>query len=789
MIVVSVGFLATNVAMAQQVLFPDLLTSNPSDGQVNVLRERGRKGLLFHFKFQDGGNLDSNAGFPLNTASATVTLTLGANPPLTCTAGTTPAVNTCSFVVVDGPDADGALDTVKILFNGNLDPNATIKYSVSGAKSTQNIAQNNDPNIVTFTTGNVAPRDPASIELVFDISGSMGLPAVPNGAVSRIDAVKSASQVFFGLLDDYAWLDDKLGVVYFSTTATPFPNPNPTNLRLAQDTAQMTPIAQNIQAQVPTAFTSIGAGLQSADTSGFAADPGPVRKKSVILFSDGEQNTPPNVAVVGQNVQINGANYNVDNVCPITAGLMTAPGFLLQQNIANAKCGNLNAHILANQQTFAQADLETHFVQLLQNFLIGDKLESVRDVTGKITQGASLQQKFTASSNDAALSILLSWSVTKAGNNEGGRDFLPFRLTAPNGTQVDITHRIKNGFNTSFATVHFPLSQGGAAVPPKGEWTIELLGGQIHSQELNFHLMAMLDNPGIATDFRIEAQDVGTGEGIPIRVRVTEGGAPVLNATVSAEILGPDNALGNVLSNEPNPSGSPNPAGDALRSAAQAKLLLLLNDPTKAGLFSSSGLPVINLADNGQAANGDTTAGDGVYSALFTNDQKEGHYRFLITVKGTSATGGDFQRTHTLTVFVRPKANAANTALTLLSSVTQPDGSVLIRLSATPHDAFNNFLGPDYLGFLRILSSEGSIVGQLEDKLNGSYEITYSLPSVNSNPTITLEVTGTTVVTKTLAQLQGKHSPGLIWLLILLALILILIIIIIWWLLRRKKKP
>src|SRR5262249_28622915 len=176
---------------------------------------------------------------------------------------------------------------------------------------------------------------------------------------------------------------------------------------------------------------------------------------------------------------------------------------------------------------------------------------------------------------------------------------------------------------------------------------------------------------------------------------LTEGGAPLLNATVSAEVLGPDNGLGNVLSNEATPSGSPNPAGDALRSAAQAKLLLLLNDPTKAVLFSSSGLPVITLADNGQAGNGDTAAGDGVYSALFTNDQKEGHYRFLITVKGTSATGGDFQRTHTLTVFVRPKAKAANTALTLLSSVTQPDGSVLIRLSATPRDAFNNFLGPD----------------------------------------------------------------------------------------------
>ncbi len=778
---------ATGVALGQQVLFPDLLNSNPSDAQVNVLRERGRKGLLFHFKFQDGANLDSNVGFPLNMATATVTLQIGANAPLTCSAGSNPVANACGFTVVDGPDADGALDTVRVLFNGDLAASTAIKYSVSGARSTPipAVVQNADPNVVTFTTGNAAPRDPASIELVFDISGSMALPAVASGPVSRIDAVKSASQVFFSMLDDYAWLNDKIGVVYFSTNATVFdPTPGGSNLELAQDSAKVTLIAQNIQAQVPTNLTSIGAGLQSANTAGFALDPGAVRKKSVVLFSDGEQNTAPNVAVAGSNVQINGANYPVDNVCPITAGVMTAPGFLLQQDIANARCGNLNAHILQNQQTFAQADLETHFAQLFQNFLIGDKLESVRDVTGKIAKGATAQHKFVASSNDVALSILLSWSAPKV-NNEETREILPFRLIAPNGTEVDISHRTKVGRNMLFTTAHFPLSQNGAAVPVKGEWTIELVATQIRSPQLDFHLLVMLDNPGIATDFRVEGRDFGTGEAIPIRVQITEGGAPVLNATVSAELLGPDNGVGNILSREATPSGSPNPAGDALRSAAQGKLLLLLNDPTKAGLFSSSGLPVVNLLDNGQAANGDATTSDGIYSALFTNNQKEGHYRFVITVRGTTAAGADFQRTHTLTVFVRPKPSAANTIFTLLSSITQPDGSVIIRLNATPHDAFNNFLGPDYLGSLRILSSEGT-VGQVEDKLNGSYEVTIHLPSANSNPSLTLEVLGATVTTTTLAQLKSSFPPWLLWLLILLALILI--IIIIWWLLRRKKK-
>jgi len=212
----------------------------------------------------------------------------------------------------------------------------------------------------------------------------------------------------------------------------------------------------------------------------------------------------------------------------------------------------------------------------------------------------------------------------------------------------------------------------------------------------------------------------------------------------------------------------------------------LLNDPTKAALFGSSGLPTITLLDNGNTTTGDTVTGDGIYSTIFKNDQKEGHYQFKIAVRGTSAGQGDFQRTRTLTVFVRPKPAATNTEFKLLSLASQPDGSVVIRLSATPRDAFNNFIGPDYLGHMNISSSLGTVQRQLEDKLNGSYEISYHLPSAASNPKLSVDVMGTSIVTKSLSDLTG-HPPfpfpkWLIWLLLLL-----LILILIWWVFFRKK--
>ncbi len=95
----------------------------------------------------------------------------------------------------------------------------------------------------------------------------------------------------------------------------------------------------------------------------------------------------------------------------------------------------------------------------------------------------------------------------------------------------------------------------------------------------------------------------------------------------------------------------------------------------------------------------------------------------------------------------------------LLRSEPQANGSVLVTLQAIPHDARGNFLGPGYEKDMKIKSSQGTIESPLDDKLDGSYEITYRLPSASSNPSFTIEIMGETVTTKTRKQLQG-NTPG-----------------------------
>lgn len=718
------------------VLFPDIIGSNPTDAESNVLREQGRKGLLLKFNYTDDVFNPIPGGFPLDLSAATVTLTIG-GASQACSAGAAPSPGNCTYRNVDGETPDGQLDYVEILYNGDLPPNTSIQFSVTGTESAMGETQDGTtPHTVTFTTGSNTPREAASVELVVDISGSMGLPAVPAGPVERMDALKSAVQVLFQMVGDHAMVGDKLGVTYFSTNATVFdPTPGGTNLEPAHDLTQMGLIAANVNAQIPTNATSIGAGLQVANASGFAADPAPNAEKFALLFSDGEQNTAPDVAVVGNSIQVGGVNYPADiTVCPVTAGRMTAPGFALQQSIATASCGGHNAAIQDTQQTFVDADLETFFAQAMSTFLVGDKLEVARNTTGKIKQSEVVTETFLANPGDISISLLLSW---RGGSQ---RDLVSFELEAPDGTTVQTDGFTRLGRRMSFTTIPMPLSQGGTEIQPAGEWKVKLFGKRIHAEELDFHLMAILDNRTIATGATVSVNDPGTGEDIPVTVKLAEAGSPVLGAVVTAKVIGPKDGQGEVLSSADNPADPMSSPDSGANAAALAKLRALLADPASASLFANQSLPTLTLVDDGSGD--DPVPGDGVYSAVFRGADEEGHYHIVIDVEAIGSVNGQYRRTWQTSVFVRPKPEPDNTLIEETGRVILDDGMIRVRYQATPRDRFDNRIGPGYIGYLEILSSEGTQEGPIVDLLDGRYEAVYRLPSSASDPEITLQVMG-----------------------------------------------
>src|SRR6266436_1365233 len=413
-----------------QILLPDPTagSSKPFDGQTNVQIEKGKRpGLLFHFKCVNNMGQPTNGCFPL-APTATATLAIGYTgnlgglvclpaapiPPLTCTPGITPTPGACSYTVVDGVVAG---DTIKIIYDGTFPKTQPIDYSVTGAHNVPAtvIQSNNNPHDFRFCSGTDIPKT-ISVELVFDISGSMALftTSLPGATLTRMQALKDAAQILLAPgadLDSFAIPGDKLGVAFFSTNANPDPTvcAGTTNLVGADNPVNVSNVSTLIQGQNPTASTSIGAGLQSANKCGFVNEPAPQNaNKQVWLFSDGAQNTAPNVVfpVVNNKIQIVDSLNNVTdypaniNICPITVGPLGTPANALQQAIADTTCGGRNAHSLNSNQTFTAPFLETYFAQSLAAIFPTDKLEIVADTTGTIARGTTAVEKFLVSPDD-----------------------------------------------------------------------------------------------------------------------------------------------------------------------------------------------------------------------------------------------------------------------------------------------------------------------------------------------------------------------------------------------------
>jgi VWA domain-containing protein len=590
---------------------------------------------------------------------------------------------------------------------------------------------------------------------VFDISGSMGLPPIANPPPgspypTRMAALKDGAKAFFLNAPQQAWLGDKVGVVYFSTTATAVPGPmgGPSNMFYALDQAKMNALLTNIQGQNPTASTSIGAGLTTASNLGFKLEAAGA-KKVVVLFSDGEENTDPKVDDGSGTATPKKAMMDLfDRIIPVTAGDMTAPGFLLQNNIGLAKNKSpYSFHVTT------PTDLNTAYTQSMAEIFTGtDKLEMVRDATGTIAAGKTVTEKFLGNTDDTVLSILVTWSPSSIATGpvefpEKANITLPFKLIAPDGTVIDTKGRTQSTQGMSVTTVRFPIAKTKKdLVQNKGEWSIELNASdpvmpKFKIANLNYQLIVLLDNPTLTSDFRIDAKDVGTGEAVPIRVKLAEKGKAVKNAAVVAELSGPNAGLGDVLATSKMPAGNPNIGNDKIRNDAQKKLLLLLADPANAKLFGMSGLPQLTLQDDGA----------GTYGAQLLSTDKEGHYRFRVVVLGKSSQG-DFQRTQTLTVFARAKPSPKNSNFVRLPS----ENPTTMLLKVTLKDAFGRFLGPDYLSLLKVSSSEGTLLDPLTDKNDGTYEISFKLPSATSNPNITIAVGGKTVIQRPLRGVENS---------------------------------
>jgi len=731
--------------------YPD--GSKPSTNEIKPT-DIGKKGIQFYMYCDDG----TNSCLPLQSGTVEVSVNGGAR--VACSVGYV-AGDQCGYYKAPFDATVPVANSFTVYYADEFPANATVDVylsNVTGAGGATGCTSATPDCALEFeTSGATSGHVATNVELVLDTSGSMSSAAIPGlplsascfnppsgQTVTRICALQLAARRFLAIYQGNASFYDELAAITFNGAAAG----NPALLKGVEQPT-FTQLGQMIDQLTPGGGTAIGQGLNLANSASGLG--GASEQKWVLLFTDGEQNVAPLVSVSSNQVQVGGTPYPGIKVCPITTGPQTAPGYSLLQSLADASCAGANAFIAGGSAAQFDAFLNSAFTQFLTTALQGDKYEISRDVTGSVA--TDNQVTFPVNSDDQSFQVILTAAPVV--------ERPTYTLIAPDGTEVKVSPRFARG--ASVAAIQLPLLIDRKAVPAGGQWRL-IFDEKSFGKWPAYHLIVVNDSPSIATSLRPLGNDIGTGEPLVLQARLTENGKPITNATVTVDITGPNYGLGNVLSTNKNIGDFPGMEGDNPGSPGQRKLLGLAANPKNYKLFSAGDLGTLrlNYCQVGLLRNirfcARTTrlnpriAPGGAYVASFAHAALEGHYGFTFHAIGTTANGEDFERTWKATLFVRPKASAAKTPITVEALVRAPNGGFAATLRVEPHDALGNYIGPGYDGALTFVAKE-STFPFVRDNLDGSYEFEVSTPPDDGK--LVLQALGLDVKTIDLAAVRS----------------------------------
>lgn len=699
----------------------------------------------------------SSAAFPLNMAAAAVTLrpsTAGpvknctfslATPVLTATNG-----NTCTFRPASTAGNTG--DTLEIFYLGLLSGNIRVTATgITGAVGGHTVEPYDSDSVLPGTppapaTAPPLSRKPARLVLVYDKSGSMewssklngdpvcGALYAPNPQCRRWNVLKRATGQMVSVAKAYQLPSDMLGVVLFDSDAKQIGGGIGTMTSTTLDA--VTTELEKLENQ-PGGGTSIGDGvdkLLSAVTGGDNAN----FNNTMLVFTDGAQNTSKFVVWDGADLRLNTINSPIGgdkireagtqlSLCPFRLRLddPTDPdSSSLLQNMSNySGCGAIN---IATTLDDPPAGAIQYFLQVLNDTLIGDKLELIKTDKGEQagTAGATpppLGMSFRTSKRDLAFTLLLGWDSAfqadgrpKLTLSKDGVDFDPLQ---------DPGFLVSGAADHLSATLRAPFCNAARkCVSTEGEWkltvTRTLPRGNGH-----WNLFVIGDNASISSSYSVRQAKPGVGEPMLLTATLTEGGKPLAGlpaGTVRAFVSGPSEGLGNVLSAAKAKPGEGPPQGDAI-SAAGRKAQAMLADPAQRDKL----LAALELGAEQGIELKETSPG--VYAGEFPSTLAEGVYQVSFRIDSESGDNGAFTRVYNTDHYVQVQPDDEATAKTLrvdparLCPAEYVGGCV--RVTLRPVDAKNNLVGPGKAGSFGVKPFEGAIVGDVTDNLDGSYSL------------------------------------------------------------------
>lgn len=672
----------------------------------------------------------------------------------------------------------------------NDDPDA------DGLPNWQEFQEGSDPEDPASPAG-VDIRDPVDIVLVLDMSGSMNSPA-PGTTTPKIDILKESVTLFLENWKNFATPEDRIGVVYFRTDATPYGAGD----LMKNFVAEWENILTDVQSQSAVGWTAMGAGVHTAVVGLGAFDPGNPRERHIILFSNGMQNRSPMITTDpldafpdhlyikdqtaaenpdvtgGSNVTIGaGINYTIPlgpslvQVHTIGIGVAENSGGTawheLLQDLANQQSGKHNFITRA-------FELEGVFLEDLVASLKGNTPEYVLERTVTLQPHAEQTVDIPVNATAERVSISVTW--------DRQQQALPpqLSLTRPDGQTEDLSRITRGGDFYRVMTRY--LTDVDSAPGEFGTWKLTirnaakqhnpdaaaLNNNRITAPAADYRVHAIVEDSEFKYNFAVMGDRFRIGEPLKVSARALLGGRLLRSIDhVTVTLRKPGVSVGELLARSRATLDDGAVDQDLTATPFSTLAYASFSDKSFAGKLA---LEASGHNLNDQGINGDAMADDGRYTALLPTPAVPGHYELHFAMQGILPDGRSLSREETRTIVVQiGELDDSRSDIYRL----QENGAY--KVIFTPRDGNGNLLGPGYGNLLAAYVDLGGPQRlPVFDRLDGSYSLDMP-PAYTPDAKVSLFRNGNTFHDGPVSERNpfDRIPPWFWWLLLLIILLLL----------------
>ena len=586
------------------------------------------------------------------------------------------------------------------------------------------------------------------VMLVMDRSGSMSMDA--GTGRSKIDEAHDAASLFVQLIR--SGQSDRIGLVSFSTDAILDEGLGAVDAGKKNVLIGPAPFTSGkVSALTPGGVTTIGGGLKLANEQFPAPGPG-VNQKTVLLMTDGLENTPPMIA------DVNSALGGVD---------LSAIGFGTESSLDGALLDRLaQNHGGVYTRAGTGLQLKKFFVLAFGNiFEAGTLADPEYDLP------AAENQKSVSFSvcGDDSITVVLGWDRTDA--------TLIVQLVTPAGTTITAgTPGVDASVGLTWMFLRLPLPIAGER---DGTWRWVVFrpgGGEFPPPAVDMRFFVNAAVKGGPVLVRLGAErKYYTGDDInPLVVLRNGDGSTPRNARVKLTVTGPAESIGNLLSQAK--LGPATVLGGDVIPARQATLMAIEHATSKPAVTYSS--QIVDLFDDGVHDDG-AMEPDGIFgNPLADLLRTEGSYAFhaVATYGDTCVATRELLWSVHIDVGVDPGTSIVTIDLGSPGAGGASSGTVTI----TPKDKYGNNLGPGRSDGIVITGVPGTTVtGPAADGGDGTYTVPVTWnPGAGGDPGVVVGQPGRppAVVGPKPKHRHCRKCKLCCWLLVLLVVLSLIII-------------